>query len=46
MWIEAEQSSFDRLKAVLVDALILAKPDLTESTSFVIETDASNIVIG
>ena len=29
-----------------MDARVLAILDLTESTSFVIETDASNIMIG
>ena len=46
MWTETEQSSCDRLKAVLVDAPVLAIHDLTESTSFVIETDTSDVTIG
>ena len=46
VWTEAEQSLFDRLKAALVDAPVLAILDLTKSASFVIETDASNVAIG
>ena len=47
MWTETEQSSFDRLKAALVDAPVLAVLDLTENASFVIiEINASDIVIG
>ena len=37
---------FNRLKAALVDAPVLAILDLTKSTSFIIVTDASNVVIG
>ena len=46
VWTEAEQSSFDRLKAALMDAPVLAIPDLTESSLFVIENRASDIAIG
>ena len=45
MWTKANQSLFDRLKAALVDAPVLAIPDLTKSASFVIETDSSDIAI-
>ena len=44
--VEAEQSSLDKLKAAFMDAPVLAIPDLTESTLFVIKTDASDIAIG
>ena len=46
VYTEADQSLFDRLKAALVDVLVLAIPDLTKSTLFIIEPDASNITIG
>ena len=35
---------FDQLQAALVDALILAIPDLTKNALFIIETDASDIL--
>ena len=46
MWTEAEYSLFDRLKAALVDALLLAIPELTESALFFIENDVFDIAIG
>ena len=46
LWTEAEQSLLDRLKAALVDALVLAVLDLTKSALFVIETNTSDIAIG
>ena len=46
VWTEAKQSLFDKLKAALVDAPVLAILDLTKSASFVIEIDASSITIG
>ena len=46
MWTEAEQYSFDRLKAAFLDAPVLAIPDLTKSALFVIETDSSDVAIG
>ena len=45
MWTETEQSLFDRLKAALVDTLVLAILDLTKNASFVIETDTSDAVV-
>ena len=37
---------FDRMKAALMDAPVLAIPDLTKGALFVIETNASNRMIG
>ena len=43
---EVEYPLFDQLKAALVHTSVLAIPDFTKNASFVIKTDASNIVIG